>query len=92
MTGFISSLTKTVKSNGHMVNGASPQVKDTGAPDLNAVKAAVNGKTLSEREKLLAQLSSEEKIALLSGDDTWHTVAVERLGIPRVRVSILVRA
>ena len=38
-------------------------------------------------DELLAQLTSEEKIRLLSGDDMWHTVAVPRLGIPRVRVS-----
>lgn len=38
-------------------------------------------------EAVLKELSSEEKIALLSGDDMWHTVAVPRLGVPRVRVS-----
>jgi beta-glucosidase len=38
-------------------------------------------------DSLLQELSSEEKIALLSGDDMWHTVAIERAGIPRVRVS-----
>lgn len=37
-------------------------------------------------DELLAQLTSEEKIRLLSGDDMWHTVAVPRLNIPRVRV------
>jgi beta-glucosidase len=36
---------------------------------------------------VLKQLSSEEKIALLSGDDMWHTAPVKRLGVPRVRVS-----
>ncbi|ADV25102.1 beta-glucosidase [Cryptococcus gattii E566] len=36
-------------------------------------------------EAVLKELSSEEKIALLSGDDMWHTVAVPRLGVPRVR-------
>lgn len=40
-------------------------------------------------EYVLSQLSSEEKIALLSGDDMWHTVPVPRLGVPRVRVSRL---
>ncbi|WVF66947.1 hypothetical protein IAT40_001690 [Kwoniella sp. CBS 6097] len=38
-------------------------------------------------EEILKQLSSEEKIALLSGDDMWHTVPVPRLGVPRVRCS-----
>lgn len=40
-------------------------------------------------DELLAQLTSEEKIKLLSGDDMWHTVAVPRLSIPRVRVSYI---
>lgn len=35
----------------------------------------------------LAALTSEEKIALLSGSDLWHTTPIPRLGIPRVRVS-----
>ncbi|WRT65289.1 uncharacterized protein IL334_002232 [Kwoniella shivajii] len=38
-------------------------------------------------ETVLQSLSSEEKIALLSGDDMWHTVPVARLGVPRVRCS-----
>lgn len=42
---------------------------------------------LLDVDALIDDLSSEEKIALLSGDDMWHTVAVERAGIPRVRVS-----
>jgi beta-glucosidase len=42
---------------------------------------------LLDPEALLLQLSSEEKIRLLSGDDMWHTAPVVRLGIPRVRVS-----
>ncbi|WWD20488.1 hypothetical protein CI109_104964 [Kwoniella shandongensis] len=36
-------------------------------------------------EAVLKELTSEEKIALLSGDDMWHTVPVPRLGVPRVR-------
>jgi len=38
-------------------------------------------------EELLEQLTAEEKIALLSGYDFWHTVPIPRLGIPSVRVS-----
>lgn len=38
-------------------------------------------------EEVLFKLTREEKIALLSGDDMWHTAPVPRLGIPRVRVS-----
>jgi len=43
--------------------------------------------TVIDPEYVLSQLSSEEKITLLSGDDMWHTVPVSRLGVPRVRVS-----
>ncbi len=38
-------------------------------------------------EQLLAQMELEEKIALLAGADRWTTVAVERLGIPAIKVS-----
>lgn len=43
--------------------------------------------TVIDPEYVLGQLSSEEKIALLSGDDMWHTVPIPRLGVPRVRCS-----
>lgn len=36
---------------------------------------------------LIGQMTLEEKASLLSGDDFWHTKAVERLGIPRVMLS-----
>ncbi len=38
-------------------------------------------------ETLLAELTLEEKISLLAGADLWHTVPVERLGIPRIKVT-----
>ncbi len=38
-------------------------------------------------KKLVSQMTLEEKAGLCSGDDFWHTKAVERLGIPRVMVS-----
>lgn len=38
-------------------------------------------------EDVLGKLNIEEKIALLSGTDFWHTASVPRLGIPAVRVS-----
>lgn len=38
-------------------------------------------------EALLSELTLEEKAALLSGADVWHTVAVERLGIPAIMCS-----
>jgi beta-glucosidase len=38
-------------------------------------------------QAVLAQLSLEEKAALLDGSDYWHTQAIERLGIPTILVS-----
>ena len=38
-------------------------------------------------ERLLDQMTVEELVSLTAGDDVWHTVAIERLGIPRMRVS-----
>ncbi|HET8602054.1 MAG TPA: glycoside hydrolase family 3 N-terminal domain-containing protein [Segeticoccus sp.] len=37
--------------------------------------------------RLLAQLTLEEKAALCSGSDFWHTQAVERVGIPQIMVT-----
>jgi beta-glucosidase len=36
---------------------------------------------------VLAELTLEEKAALVSGGDFWHTVAVERLGVPAIMCS-----
>ncbi|MDE3133131.1 MAG: glycoside hydrolase family 3 C-terminal domain-containing protein [Acidobacteriota bacterium] len=38
-------------------------------------------------QAVLAQLSLEEKAALLDGSDYWHTEPIARLGIPRIMVS-----
>ena len=38
-------------------------------------------------EGLLQQMTLEEKVSLLSGVDLWHTAAVERLGIPSIKVT-----
>ncbi len=38
-------------------------------------------------DKIMAELTLEEKASLCSGDDFWHTKAVERLDIPRVMFS-----
>ena len=37
-------------------------------------------------EQILKDMTLEEKASLCSGDDFWHTKAVERLGIPQVMV------
>lgn len=38
-------------------------------------------------DKVLKQLTDEEKIKLIAGIDFWHTHKVERLGIPSLRMS-----
>ena len=38
-------------------------------------------------EQQLSELTLDEKISLLAGATMWHTVAVERLNIPRIQVS-----
>ena len=41
----------------------------------------------AEIEKLLAELTLEEKVSLLSGANLWETPAIERLDIPPLRVT-----
>lgn len=43
--------------------------------------------TAEKRKELVAQMTLEEKAAMCSGADFWHTEAVERLGIPASMVS-----
>ena len=38
-------------------------------------------------DQVLGELTLEEKAAFVSGADFWHTVAVERLGVPAIMCS-----
>ncbi len=38
-------------------------------------------------DTLLEQMTLEEKISMLAGADQWHTVPVQRLGIPAIKVT-----
>ena len=38
-------------------------------------------------ESLIKRMNLEEKVSLLAGVDFWHTQAVERLGIPAIKVT-----
>ncbi|RAK79311.1 beta-glucosidase H [Aspergillus fijiensis CBS 313.89] len=53
-------------------------------PETNSAFAQIANADL---EVLLKQLTLDEKVALLTGDDFWHTVAIPRLGIPSIRLS-----
>ncbi len=38
-------------------------------------------------DDLLRQLTTEEKVYLLSGGDVWRTLAIERIGLPAIKVT-----
>ncbi|MDE0065477.1 MAG: glycoside hydrolase family 3 C-terminal domain-containing protein [Acidimicrobiaceae bacterium] len=38
-------------------------------------------------DDLLAAMTAEEKVAMVTGGDMWHTRGVERLGIPKLKVT-----
>jgi beta-glucosidase len=42
---------------------------------------------MNKIESLIAQMTLEEKISMLAGADFWHTVPIERLGIPAMKVT-----
>ena len=42
---------------------------------------------IRDLKALIAQMTLEEKASLCSGEDFWHTAAVERLGIPAMMMS-----
>ena len=43
--------------------------------------------TAEQLKEIISQMTLEEKAAMCSGDEFWHTKAVERLGVPRSMVS-----
>lgn len=42
---------------------------------------------LPDLESLVASMTTEEKLAMLSGADLWHTVAIPRVGIPSIMMA-----
>ncbi len=38
-------------------------------------------------DELLTQMTTEEKVAMVTGGDMWHTRGVERLGVPKLKVT-----
>ncbi len=48
-------------------------------PDLDTLDVRI--------EDILQKLTLKEKVAFLSGTDSWHTVAVDRLGIPALTMT-----
>lgn len=50
---------------------------------------AVSSPTMASTrvDSLVTQLTLDEAVSLLAGHDIWHTVPIDRLGIPRMRVS-----
>lgn len=41
----------------------------------------------ADLSKILEELTTDEAISLISGVGFWHTHAIERLGIPAIKVS-----
>ena len=49
---------------------------------------STNNESVESRiEVLLAQMTLEDKVALLSGKNAWQTVPIERLGIPSLTMT-----
>ena len=42
---------------------------------------------MAKIKEIVAAMTLEEKAGMCSGEDFWHTKAVERLGIPKILVS-----
>ena len=58
--------------------------------DNNLIEYISQEETIMEMAKIkevVAAMTLEEKAGMCSGEDFWHTKAVERLGIPKIMVS-----
>ncbi len=53
----------------------------------SAVKAKTDQEVNERAEQLLGQMTLSEKVALFAGVDNWHTVPIERLGIPSLTMT-----
>ncbi len=42
---------------------------------------------MNDIDKLVARMTLDEKISLVAGVDLWHTAAIERLGIPAIKMT-----
>jgi beta-glucosidase len=52
------------------------------------IRLAERSTRMNEKiEALISQMTLEEKISLLAGADLWHTVPLERLGIPVMKMT-----
>jgi beta-glucosidase len=47
----------------------------------------IHPRTDADIDELVDSLTIDEQVSLLAGADFWHTVAIERVGIPTMRVS-----
>ena len=56
-------------------------------PDILIEKINAGRSVIMNIKELVSQMTLEEKAAMCSGNDFWHTEPVARLGIPRTMVS-----
>lgn len=59
----------------------------TSTPVPTTSEATQPGAQRFDPATVLAELTLEEKISLLDGEDFWRTTAVERLGVPQIMVA-----
>jgi beta-glucosidase len=62
-------------------------VPESDAPDLAQPTSRGSGAGALDVDRLLTELTLEEKASLTSGSSFWYTTPVERLGIPKIMVS-----